>query len=364
MGSAVSKEDKAIIRSRLLESGVSEVDQRLALQNALVIAKVVRFEYPSDWPDVINQVLELLRNSTSPTANRLYLPRTLLILLHIVKDLATGRLIRLRSNLQSISPEVFRVLGQIYMEKVQQWQAWLQNGGDNEGGAIESMEQSLLSIKIIRRLLIVGFEFPNRENDVQQFWAIVRNQLGELLTFATQSIPDHVKLLVEKHLMQLSKLHLEMAKTHPAAFVLLPDSLSLVKAYWSLVVKFGENFGASLPSSGKIGTDGDADDEVKTIMERLSLKGLLLIRACIKMVFNPAQTFKYRHEQEKQEVCVTNFSAIHSCVLTIVTENRSHSACQATIAARGFYPRNDGDRGHPLFCLPVQRLAPMGRRTR
>jgi hypothetical protein len=45
----VSKEDKGAIRSRLLESAVNEADQRLALQNALVVAKIVRFEFPSDW---------------------------------------------------------------------------------------------------------------------------------------------------------------------------------------------------------------------------------------------------------------------------------------------------------------------------
>lgn len=47
--SAVSKEDKATIRGRLLESAVNEADPRLALQNALVVAKIVRFEFPSDW---------------------------------------------------------------------------------------------------------------------------------------------------------------------------------------------------------------------------------------------------------------------------------------------------------------------------
>lgn len=45
----MNKEDKAIIRARLLESAVNEADQRLALQNALVVAKIVRFEYPNDW---------------------------------------------------------------------------------------------------------------------------------------------------------------------------------------------------------------------------------------------------------------------------------------------------------------------------
>jgi hypothetical protein len=51
--SAVSPEDKGVIRSRLLESGIEEYDHRLALQNALVIAKVSRFEYPQDWYEVV-----------------------------------------------------------------------------------------------------------------------------------------------------------------------------------------------------------------------------------------------------------------------------------------------------------------------
>lgn len=49
MFSVIAKDEKNLIRSRLLESGVNEADKRLALQNALVIAKVVRFEYPHDW---------------------------------------------------------------------------------------------------------------------------------------------------------------------------------------------------------------------------------------------------------------------------------------------------------------------------
>ena len=46
---AISKEEKALIRSRCLESGIHEPDHRLALQNALVIAKITRFEFPHDW---------------------------------------------------------------------------------------------------------------------------------------------------------------------------------------------------------------------------------------------------------------------------------------------------------------------------
>lgn len=46
---AIKKEEKALIRSRCLDAGINEPDHRLALQNALVVAKIVRFEYPNDW---------------------------------------------------------------------------------------------------------------------------------------------------------------------------------------------------------------------------------------------------------------------------------------------------------------------------
>ena len=46
---AISKDERALIRSRCIASGISEPDRRLGLQNALVIAKIARFEFPHDW---------------------------------------------------------------------------------------------------------------------------------------------------------------------------------------------------------------------------------------------------------------------------------------------------------------------------
>lgn len=46
---AISKEEKALIRSRCLESGINEPNHQLALQNALVTAKIIRFEFPHEW---------------------------------------------------------------------------------------------------------------------------------------------------------------------------------------------------------------------------------------------------------------------------------------------------------------------------
>lgn len=46
---SIKNDEKIHIRSRCLDAGISEPDRRLVLQNALLISKIVRYEYPSDW---------------------------------------------------------------------------------------------------------------------------------------------------------------------------------------------------------------------------------------------------------------------------------------------------------------------------
>jgi hypothetical protein len=225
------------------------------------------------------------------------------VLLYIVKELSTGRLLRTRQNLQAVAPEILNVLGTIYVNKVQHWQSFFRDGGDDEAGALQSIENSLLAIKVLRRLVMTGYEFPGREKDVQGFWTLVRGHFGDMLPYVMDGaspLAPPVRKYVEKHLVQLAKFHLAMATSHPADFVLLPDSIDLVRAYWTLISRLGETWGSKSLDDAQIGTDGDQEDDAP-ILERLGLKGLLLVRACVKMVFYPVQSFRYKHQQEKEE---------------------------------------------------------------
>lgn len=303
---SVRKQDREAVRLRLLPSGVSEADHRLALQNALVIAKITKFEFPNDWPDEITSIIDLLRSSSLPRTSSLQLPRTLLILLQIVKELTSGRTPRIRATIQSLTSEIFRVVAPIYIDKFQSWLSFLQHGGDNEGGALQDIEHSLLALKVIRRLLIAGFDFPNRENDVQEFWGITRDHFGALLPILFQSsspLAEEIKALIEKHLMQLAKYHVEMAQIHPFAFIHMQESLNLVRAYWNLAAEYGKIFASTTATASSMKeAESFVDEEIqKSIQERLCLKGLLIVRACLKMVFNPAPSIKYKQPQEKEE---------------------------------------------------------------
>lgn len=254
-------------------------------------------------PEAISSIIHALRSSAEAGSNPPKLQRTLLILLQITKELATARLLRNRQSLLAVSPEIVQVLGQIYVQHVKSWQDSLSSNFGDQSALAQQMQTTLFAIKVLRRLLIAGYEFPNRESEVHAFWQLASSQVGAFINIISNSVGQSEDLirLVEKHLLQLSKLHLEMAKTHPAAFVLLPNSLDLVRSYWTLVKQYGETFGSrTAVINAAIGSNGDQDDE-KSFQEKLSLKGLSLIRACVKMVHNPAQSFKYRHPEEKEE---------------------------------------------------------------
>ncbi|KAL8830763.1 MAG: hypothetical protein Q9170_005590 [Blastenia crenularia] len=298
---AIKKDEKDLIRGRCIDCGTKEPDIRLALQNALMIAKVIRYEYPLEWPDAMSMLVGNLRHTYEAIGNPMALTRALLILLQVIKELSTARIQRTRASLQTAALEVLQVLGKVYVEKVQTWTNFFRHGGDDERGAIDSIEQSLLALRILRRLLIAGWDFPNRSPEVQSVWNVLIHHFKDMLTLATDGssyLYANIQSLVEKHLRQIAKLHQNIAKEHPAGFVLLPESIALVLAYWSLVTKFGETFG----SQTAVATAAYEDDHQSvSIMEYLSLKGLLLLRACVRMVFYPAQTFKYQQAQDKEE---------------------------------------------------------------
>ncbi|EMC99470.1 hypothetical protein BAUCODRAFT_82563 [Baudoinia panamericana UAMH 10762] len=291
---AVSKADKAAIRSRQLDSCLNETDDRLALQNALVIAKIARFEYPHDWPELIPALTNIIRNASQIAP--LQLVRALLTLLHIIKELATGRLQRSRQNLQAATPELVHVLGSLYSQTVLHWQPQLPHDLDES-----AIRLSLMTMKVLRRLVIVGYEHPHRHEEVVTVWEMTQQHLSKLLGMRSEIPASEV---FDKLTLQLAKLHHTMSMEHPASFVLLPNSVDLARAYWTFVKTYGEQIGTGETVSiavadGRIDTNGEPDE--KGHAEKLSLRGLLILRACVQMVHYPAQAFKYRTAEDKEQ---------------------------------------------------------------
>ncbi len=306
---AIGKEEKLKIRSTAIEAGLRESSHPLSLQNALLIGKIVRSDYPHDWPDVINDLLDCLRAAAKPEVTPLYVGNILTITLHVIKALATGGLPRTKKNLQSVAPELLEVLRVLLIKSYGKWFA----NNDSSTGVLDGDAQSSAqAMKAIRRLIIHGFEHPHRDSTVQRIWSFFEHQQVTLRNQWQQSE------VVAKHLLQMSKLHLDMARIHPASFILLPNALIFLKFYWMTITELGKKLGSemTLSKKWKVGNDGDRIEDTPTL-EKLALKGLLLLRACIKMVYQPTQTFKYQQPQDKED----KKTAVEVVRTQVLTEN-------------------------------------------
>lgn len=322
---AIGKEEKLKIKETAIKAGLQEESRPLALHNALMIAKIVRSEFPHDWPDVITTLITYLRTATQPQTASVYVANVLTLTLYIVKELAAGRLQRTRKSLQSVASELLQVLGSIYVRLVEKWLAFLRDPNNNEEGAVEDVQNSYYALKTIRRLVIVGFEHPHRESVVQQLWVVLREQQGVFWAIWQHAehgkdLGSYVDEVVAKHLFQMSKLHLEMARNHPASFILLPGALDLLSRYWSAITELGTKFGSEMTlqrwKRWKVHNNGDKVGDMPPL-EKLALKGLLLLRACLKMVYQPAQTFKYQQPIDKEE----KRNAVELVATQILTES-------------------------------------------
>ncbi|KAL6714153.1 hypothetical protein ACLMJK_008647 [Lecanora helva] len=308
---AIRPDEKATIRSRCLQSAIEEPDHRLALQISLSIAKVVRHDYPHDWSDIFDKIINSLRSHGTLNGNPNHLYGTQLVLLYIVKELSTAKLQRSRVQLQYVAPEIVNVLSTVYLERVNIWLTAIANQNDDDLDKYPGcVSQSLLALRILRRLIIAAYDFPNRDPRIRDLWGSLLMHFSEILNLlgSTGGKPIEVNLSsadectkVEAHLIQITKLHLGVAKSQPAGFALLPDAVYLAEGYWSIIKGFSRNYGLTTTdlSTGKIGAHGDVEEP--SLLERIALQGLLILRACAKMVFNPAQTFKYQRDEDKEE---------------------------------------------------------------
>lgn len=121
----------------------------------------------ADKVQAISDFVASLRSTQS-----LKVKRALLALLNIVEELSTARLQLSRRHLQAATPEIIAVVGDMYARAVETWRG---------GSDIEQMESSLIAIELAGRLLIAGYEHPNRDATAASFWSLTIDHLAAFI---------------------------------------------------------------------------------------------------------------------------------------------------------------------------------------
>ncbi|RDI82667.1 hypothetical protein Vi05172_g7351 [Venturia inaequalis] len=297
----VNDQDKNRIRSQLLVSTYREPDDRLARQNALIIAKVVRQDFPREWPDVFDH-LEATINGQFDASNPVHLlqmRRALEILQAVVKELskASLKISIIRSKAPSLLPPLVSIFNSCSQSFANQP---CDSFTVDDANAIALL---LPCTGIIRRLLVKGFERPHREETSVQAWAALQSFWAQRVRAphpAGNGELNSSKKMLEKCILQIAKLQLDMAEDNPASAVLFQDAWRIPLEYTGLAERFAQTYGVGTSEELQIGTHGDAAEDGTPFLEKFALKGLLIIRACLRIVANP-RSIKARTDQDKAE---------------------------------------------------------------
>ncbi|KAI0462730.1 hypothetical protein LJB42_003531 [Komagataella kurtzmanii] len=272
---AISKQEKDSIKSRLFE--LLEVNgNQLTIQNAQAISRIVRYDFPHEWPNLFEQ-LEGLLNST----NYVYLHNILVILNQIIKTVGSIKVGRARATMQAKVPILTPHLIKLYEQFFQSW---------SRDFNLASVEVGYLSLKCIRRIIDVVSEFHDRDDDVKHFFNLSLRHLRLLLNERDRQEIS----IVERYIKCYTKIYLSVLNNNPTSFILLDGASDILITMLSIL----ENKADLIYNSRE-------DSDETSFWEQLAINSLLMLKKLVNFVYRKgALTLKKQHDKAEVEKAI------------------------------------------------------------
>ncbi|TWW60576.1 Importin-11 [Takifugu flavidus] len=222
---ALSEEEKTLLRAGLITNFNEPVNQ-IATQIAVLIAKVARLDCPRQWPELIPILLESVKSQDG-----LQQHRALLTFYHVTKTLASKRLAQDRRLFQDLASGIYSFACSLWSHHTD---CFLQQiYARDEAAALGSLERTLLSLKVLRKLTVHGFQEPQQNIEVMGFLNAVFERLKQFLECCRQVGSDSpCREKLEKTIILFTKVLLDFLEHHPCAFIpLIHRSLEFAVSY-------------------------------------------------------------------------------------------------------------------------------------
>ena len=163
----IPEQEKQMLRPAIMRFfGLSD-SKVLNSNHALIVAKISRYDYPTVWPDLINQLIDLIKSSFASRSASIQ-THSLYTLHLVIKTLLSKTLPSSRAHLISISPPILQFLAGIYTEFLTLFFNKISNQDLDE--AKGSLEIALLCLKSCRRLLVYGFKDLSSDKMALEFY--------------------------------------------------------------------------------------------------------------------------------------------------------------------------------------------------
>lgn len=291
----IEHDAKERIRQRLLDV-LSEPDRVVATQGALSVARIMRHDYPDEWPTIVPTLQAALESSSAAlheaaaqgrlaqsTAETLVLLRAADTLRHCVKELESVRIMAGRLRMASLAECLIPVL-QPVMERVfaiafdtNNTAAWAQTPG-----TAERLRASHLLLKSLHRLslhekgLISSRVQQIDSNVAYMFFASTPRQLACVAQRRTEFVGTGHELLpvLTKHMMAYAKLHYAFVSSFQSHITKWPSWTEVVEWYWGVLCDAAKD-GAS------VSLHHDDDDDLVVYPYRWIVLSLKLLHATL-----------------------------------------------------------------------------------
>ncbi|XP_030323526.1 importin-11 [Calypte anna] len=222
---ALSEEEKTTLRAGLITNFNEPVNQ-IATQISVLIAKVARVDCPRQWPELIPTLLESVK-----VQDDLRQHRALLTFYHVTKTLASKRLAADRKLFYDLASGIYSFACSLWNHHTDTFLRQVCTG--DEAAATNSLERTLLSLKVLRKLTVHGFVEPHWNVEVMGFLHAVFERLKQFLECSRTIRAENVcRDRLEKTIILFTKVLLDFLDQHPFSFIpLIQKSLEFAVTY-------------------------------------------------------------------------------------------------------------------------------------
>ncbi|KAG8035764.1 hypothetical protein G9C98_001420 [Cotesia typhae] len=222
-----AEEEKEFLRRSLIASFDEPINQ-LATHLAVVIGKIARLDCPREWGTLVPTLLEVIRGENSIAKHR-----ALLTLHHVVKTLASKRLLADIKLFEQLTTNMFNFILNIWNTYTESFFILASNAAVPENQIQEALEMALLSLRILRKLTVNGFYNISKSEDAMMFLKVIFSKAKICLECRKTLMCRGFQVeSLEKFIIHLTKVLNGALNNHPKCYVeFIPASLEFTFFY-------------------------------------------------------------------------------------------------------------------------------------
>ncbi|KAG0167898.1 hypothetical protein DFQ30_005539 [Apophysomyces sp. BC1015] len=245
--SPIAYDEKAEIRRRLLEF-MDEPSIKLTAQNAVIVARIARLDFPLEWPELLPTILQVIEtaNTGNEENTRIIHDRSIRTLHEVLYELSTRSLSAGRRQFAEIAPRTFQTVSCVYVSYSDRAIARLVNTSDISADVILHNELEIVStcLRCLRILMVSGIKDVHKYDETKNFIDLSWRHLQKYVEIQ-QTIIQHQMIsnvieskaweILETVIEEYGAMYLGLQKAHPISVALCPVWTDIVKYYWQKV---------------------------------------------------------------------------------------------------------------------------------